>query len=461
MASIDIFSLPQDKWTKWKYEKSPFAHFSLNADQEGLDLLVGRDELLQKQVIPSFSTWGKISSLNGGVGVGKTSLANVAAFILEELANKARNNKTSNRHIYSCFENIKYEKSHTDEDFEFSIFLAIAKKIYSIKDGNSDFSWAVLPYYEEYRHCINDPTFKDGGLSIAAIGGFDKSKSLNTHPAHGKTAFIGTIKSWLDTLFPQRNSFIICVIDNFELMDEAEKLIEFFEKKRDTLLNQKGLKFVLCGANNSVLKLNTAWLKAFIDNTIEVPSINIANAAKIYETRTEKFAKPSSYIPINETEFIDLANLIKVNTRDLLGEAENFCQYIDLKSIAGEPLPKSAIDKSQKYKEWIILQTNEALKAIGKRITKNCWRILNIASTPTMDGTFKSGDYELFNIPQGSYSNVINTLKDLKLVEERNDEEHKKKRIYTLTPKAYYILHASKNGDVNQFDALEDTTPPE
>lgn len=456
MSIADDFELPVDKWVKWNYQKSPFAHFSLNADQDGYDLLVGRKELL-KSVIASFATWGKISSLNGGVGVGKTSLANVAAYILEKLSESARIEKKSNRYIYSFFENIKYEKEQSDEDFEFSIFVRLAEKIIQIKNGNSDFSWATLNHYDDYKKCILDPVFKERGFSVAPLGGIQGSSTPNSHPAHGKRAFIDTIKTWLDTLFPKNDSFIICVIDNFELMDEAERLVQFFEKNRDTLLKQNGLKFVLCGANNSVLKLKTSWLSAYIDNTIEVPSIDTTNAKDIYQTRNNKFAKATAYIPITEEKFVSLAKLIRVNTRDLIGEAEAYCEYIH-RNFPEKNTPKTDHEKNKEFQIWIEGQTQESLDAIKKRITKHCWTILNIASN-SMGGIFKSGDYDHFNIVQGSYSNVINILKDLKLIDERNDEEHKKKRIYTLTPKAYYILYAAKVGTINENEAVEDDAP--
>jgi hypothetical protein len=59
--------------------ENPFIVHALSADERGKRLLVGRDEELH-MVAQRLHKHGKITCLDGHVGVGKTSLVNVAAY---------------------------------------------------------------------------------------------------------------------------------------------------------------------------------------------------------------------------------------------------------------------------------------------------------------------------------------------------------------------------------------------
>ena len=60
--------------------ENPFGIHALKPDERGVRLLVGRDIELQL-VAQKLHKHGKITCLDGHVGVGKTSLVNVAAFL--------------------------------------------------------------------------------------------------------------------------------------------------------------------------------------------------------------------------------------------------------------------------------------------------------------------------------------------------------------------------------------------
>jgi hypothetical protein len=68
-----------DNYTAAGFSGNPFTVYALQADELGRRLMVGRDEqvlLVAKRLHKN----GKITCLDGHVGVGKTSLVNVAAY---------------------------------------------------------------------------------------------------------------------------------------------------------------------------------------------------------------------------------------------------------------------------------------------------------------------------------------------------------------------------------------------
>jgi len=442
--------LKSDKWLTWGFKSNPFDHCALQANNYGASLLVGRNNELQ-QTIDSLTEPKKITVLNGGIGVGKTSLANVAIYYLQELSKQEENAK-----LYICCEkNIEFSHDDTIIELEFNIYTEVAKAIVNFKKGNSADAWRTLDYFDEISALLNDPLFESKSINIAAIGGFEMSSSPNSSDAFGKSGFISIIKSWVRTYFPHPgNGFFLCVIDNFELMDEASKIFEILRKNRDRLFDVHGLKYVICGANNSTLRLEDQWLASFLDERIDIPNLSMNYAREIYATRVEYHkARDDFYIPLTENSFVALANTIKCNVRDLLGEAEKYCAYAHRKSL----IPTDKDQKESNFNDWLDQQTQNILSLIKSEMTKNCWTILINASSPAFDGIFTSSDHAELSVAQGSYSNSLSRLKELGLVTEEVDESHRKKKNYKLTPKAYYALHARHNPALSLTSIMEDS----
>ena len=68
-----------DTYASYGLTESPFHVYALGADDRGVRLLVGRDTEISL-VAQRLHKHGKITCLDGHVGVGKTSLVNVAAY---------------------------------------------------------------------------------------------------------------------------------------------------------------------------------------------------------------------------------------------------------------------------------------------------------------------------------------------------------------------------------------------
>src|SRR5450631_859150 len=68
-------------YERWGFQDNPFNTHPLQADERGKTLSVGRVEELA-MLTRRIETGPQIPTVEGGVGIGKTSLVNVAAFQL-------------------------------------------------------------------------------------------------------------------------------------------------------------------------------------------------------------------------------------------------------------------------------------------------------------------------------------------------------------------------------------------
>lgn len=75
MFPVDVHNI----WPSFGYRKNPYGTEELRPDDEGDARLVGRDTQVKALMRPWFSST-QIATIEGPVGVGKTSLAGVAAY---------------------------------------------------------------------------------------------------------------------------------------------------------------------------------------------------------------------------------------------------------------------------------------------------------------------------------------------------------------------------------------------
>ncbi len=103
---------------------NPFGVFALSPDERGERLLVGREDDLQT-VARSLHKPGKITCLDGQVGVGKTSLVNVAAYKCYKLFLQG---ETSQLLIPSAV-SFQLKKDGNIDEFCQDVFLGIAQTL--------------------------------------------------------------------------------------------------------------------------------------------------------------------------------------------------------------------------------------------------------------------------------------------------------------------------------------------
>ncbi|QUH28211.1 hypothetical protein [Vallitalea guaymasensis] len=329
-------------YNNWGFNNPPFNHKPLGRDFYGERLLIGREKEICK-IISRLKYTNKIVTVEGDVGIGKTSLVNVALFkMYDEI------NKTNEGIQVPCIDIFQLSSDEDINTFRKSVLLKLAETIVC----NCEF------VNNKMKHTIGkffDPetvTSVNGGLSILGCGlDTGRSKELNDTQVFSEDGFYSLIVNFLEDSFREfENSGIVCIIDNLELIRSDEKARYLLEQMRDTVFNIPGTKWVLCGANNIFRSLvRSQRLQGYIYDPINVNPLSIEDIPKVLDIRIDVFSTDDYYLPFEEEEFISLYRILKGNTRAIFDMIDKYCNWV----FENGDTPDTSEDKESLFGEWL------------------------------------------------------------------------------------------------------------
>jgi hypothetical protein len=446
--------------------ENPFLVHALSPDERGKRLLVGRDDevLLVAQRLHKH---GKITCLDGHVGVGKTSLVNVAAF---ECFQAYLSGDTPQLLIPSVT-SFQLKKDGNVDQFCTEVFQGVAQTLLHYRSYLQDYRTSSIPL-PHLNAWLNSPIVEhlnvagNAGLSIgmpgvasASLGGGLKATSqVNQSTGFAQSGFDSLVKHWLNEIFAvQGNGGVVCVIDNIELLETGTTARRMLEALRDKLFNINGLRWVFCGANGVIHSLAasprlTAFLNAPVINVanIEPSSIDALVRARLQEFSTDP-ERAEDELPIALEDLKHLYRLVNSNLRDLLGLADEFCEFC---VQAGKPL-RAKEKKHEKFERWLDKASTERYQALSSRVSQNAWAVLDIAMSKLFQGTFGTADYSSFNqnstIPfkQETFAKWLRELVKLGLLtksldDEQGDEDGFNRDVFSVTAKGALVHFARR-----------------
>ena len=138
-----------DCYVAWGFNENPFQVNALRPDDRGQRLLVGRTSEIDL-LIKRLHKQGKITCLDGHVGVGKTSLVNVAALT----SFKEYFNKNTNQLLIPCNEPFDLRKEESSEDFCQRVFVRVAQTLLSYREKVVGMS-LDMAQWPQVEPCIN------------------------------------------------------------------------------------------------------------------------------------------------------------------------------------------------------------------------------------------------------------------------------------------------------------------
>jgi hypothetical protein len=447
--------------------ENPFLVHALRPDERGQRLLIGRDDDIHL-VKQRLHKHGKITCLDGHVGVGKTSLVNVAAFQCFQAYLVGETPQL----LIPSLTSFQLKKDGNVDQFCTEVFQGVAQTLLSYASHLHDFELPKglsLPHLNAW---LNSPmvehlnTKGGGGFSfglpgaaqITGKGELSTNSQVNQSQGFVQSGFDAMIRQWLDQIFAvQGNGGVVCVIDNIELLETGVAARRMLETLRDKLFTLNGLRWVFCGANGVIHSLAASQrLTAFLSTpVINVANLHPSNIPSLIRARLTEFStepeKAEEELPIDMEDLKYLYRLVNSNLRDLLALADEFCEYC---ATSGQPL-RVKEKKHAKFEKWLQKATIERYQALSSRISPNAWAVLDIAMSQQFEGTFGAGDYSSFNqnstVPfeKSTFSKWLRELVKLGLLSKSLDEEPGEddgfaRDVFTVTAKGALIQYARR-----------------
>ncbi|WP_233809008.1 hypothetical protein [Paraburkholderia sp. HP33-1] len=448
--------------------ENPFVVQALRADEQGRRLLVGRDDEIM-EVARRLHKKGKITCLDGHVGVGKTSLVNVAAF---ECFRDYFAGETSQLLIPSVVSFQLKPRGDVDE-FCYEVFRGVAQTLLShqeyLKDRDPEKSqlphihaWLNAPLIEQLSAASRiDP---NGGVATMGLASdansVSASRQINQSAGFERSGFEVAVRNTLDRIFTAGNEGgVVCVIDNIELLESGDAARKTLEALRDKLFNVNGLRWVFCGANGVIHSLAASpRLTAFLSSPIiNVENVKSASIIPLIRARLAEFStdphKVEEELPIDLEDLESLYRIVNTNLRDLLGLADDFCESC---ARSGKPI-RIRSKKHDKYIEWLAKETSDRYDALSSRISQNAWAVLDIAMSKIFRGTFGTADYTSFNqnstikIERSTFLKWLRELLKLELISKDlnedlsdSDADGLSRDVFSVTAKGALVYYARR-----------------
>ncbi len=427
-------------YQSWGFSESPFQTTPLPASSLGETLLVGRREELNR-LKQRICNPPKISTLEGPNGIGKTSLANVASYQLYQtyLDDTDRDSPL----LIPCQKIFQLKPGISAEQFIAEILFAVAQTLLLEAQEllNQGFSSSRAGAINKW---LNSPQITSFQGHIGALG-IGKSTETNTAQGFLESGFRQEITLWLNELFPSPyDGGVICIIDNLELLQTSRAARDMLEQLRDELFVLPGLRWILCAALGVVLGIaSSPRLEGFLHSPIQLGGIDEAVSSEILNSRINAYKfQEHLYLPLLEGDFRNLYFVLNRNLRSVLGQVDNFCQW-----VADRALPDTEDQKHDAYREWLRYECDNALSSVQNELRPRAWRVF--VKAVELEGEFSPSDYEDFdfNSIQALRPQVKN-LEDVGLLRSVQDDGDKRRKTIQVTSKGWLVNHAlSINAD--------------
>lgn len=418
-------------WIELGFRDNPYSPRPIQGNDEGVELLVGRDKEL-RQLMLYIKSADAHPTLEGPNGVGKTSLVSVAGYkLFQEFENDQA----------SAYIPIKAPFQLTSDDtlqtFKQKVFLAIAQQFIESNEVLKSKGYDV-PDVSKVNDWLNAPLFHltGGGAAIAGLGGnVTRSTTPNSTAGFSDSGFFATVQSWLSHCFPSRSSGgFICVIDNLELLETSRNARALLEAIRDELLNINGLRWVLCGARGIVRSsASSPRLQGVLAEPISIDPISDDSAKEALEKRINLYSMSESNAPVEADGFTHIYQIGNRNLRNALKYCEDFSMW----AFMNDSINDEAADKLALIEAWMA-ETADKYEQDSGSVGRRAWEVFD--DLIGLGGSASPSEYEQFGYEtQQAMRPQLKILEDANLIESAIDETDKRRRTIVVTSRGWIV----------------------
>lgn len=419
-------------WNTLGYSQNPYSVDPLPPSQEGADLLVGRETELRR-LGTQLSSTDTHPTIEGENGVGKTSLAFVAAY----RAVAAYGSGASNQLLLPVDEALQI--GGDTERFEREALCAILAAYIKHADMLDEHGF-YLPPLEDISTWLQSPIVRGGGGGVSVVGigaNFNQSQSVNSGRGFADSGLRMQVKEWLQQTFPDRSKgAFVAVIDNLELLQTSTEARRVLESIRDSVLALPGVRWVLCGAKGIMRSAASSQrLSGRIALPIELPPVSDELIPELMRRRLNHFAsRPDPEPPVDALGFGHLYQVSNSNLRNAMKYAQDFAIWLDAQN---EP-EMGAADRRALLEVWMAEVADQYTQAADLQAAQ--WGLLDAIALA--GGSIAPGDHEEFgfNTPQAMRFHLVR-LEQANMIDTTIDESDQRRRTISLTSTGWLVRY--------------------
>jgi len=272
---------PVQIWPHLGFEDTPYSTLPLLPVARDARLLAGREAALDEIKYRLVNDRTMIP-LQGDFGVGKSSVANVAAWY-------ASTWRKQGPQIYIPVAKPFVLDIGTLAEFPREVYRRVARALISGAEALAD-DYRGLARVDDMKDWISAPIIRAGGGGGTAFGfggQFSVTKAINATDAMEEDGLRAIVTEWLDSAFgDDKPGAVICVLDNMETLGSGRTVAQLIEAHRDSLFTANGLRWILCGAERIFDGISTRRkLHGFFSDPIEIGPLSDDEAREVVSRR--------------------------------------------------------------------------------------------------------------------------------------------------------------------------------
>ncbi|WP_456698283.1 FtsK/SpoIIIE domain-containing protein [Aeromicrobium sp. P5_D10] len=373
-------------WTELGFSGNPYDQNYLAGTEQGAALFCGRtSELARVQM--SIGSGGTHVSIEGDAGVGKTSLAQVAAFEMFRRGRQAANG--------TLFVPVTtpLQLSSDPVDFELQVWRSIAHSLL-INEQAIRSAGLNMPDLSGLGDWLQSPTtLTTGSASILGFGA-GAGRGMNTSSGFGESGFTALVRRALEELFPTAAAGgIVCILDNLELLGTSEAARHSLETIRSNLLEVPAIRWVLVGSNGIVSSARSRRLSGFIDAPIRLQPLTEEESVELVRRRLEYWGTERAHPPVQPGDFQYLYRALGLNLRDSLALAQQFAKYYHHEFVGTSAILPADEERPLYFQAWLAEQADLILADVVG-VPADSWRLFDRMCEGAGAVTLESGDDE-------------------------------------------------------------------
>lgn len=427
-----------DIWTRFGFRESLYGTTPIPGTKEGQSLLVGR-ETEKSQIKTLLAATSLLPTIEGEVGIGKTSLVAVAGYELAE-AFKRGNSATA---LLPVPQVLQLTPGQDVSEFRRRVLLLSASALIDYVDLLKGRGYQT-PDVKEMRKWLTQVVQRQssGGATVFGTGA-NLASGVNPNLSSGFSEVgVGTtIERWLAECFPSpQHGGLVFLIDNLELLQTHKAARSMVEAMRDDVFALPGLRFILCGSRGIVRPLAaSSRLQGRLAEPIVVGPLDSQYITELIAKRRSQYRLDRSttppIAPVGRDGFALLYSILNGNLRNALNYAEQFAVWL----ARNDNPPWDDNVNFDLLDVWLSELADAHVS--DTRLGEAAWKVFD--RLISLGGSCSPSDYEEFGYQStAALRPQIKQLEEVNLVDSAVDDSDRRRKTISVTSRGWLVNYA-------------------